>query len=265
MRHRRITAAAAGLCAAFLLAGCQLLTILEPEPQPEPPRGPNPRLVSFLAERDQTLQSLRSLARISYRASRGRGAFDAAVLVRRPHRLRLEAFSVVGAQLVLTVDDGQVTGFLPSRAQFYRARTSRENLFRATQMLLELDEMVALMMGLPPVPAGADWEVGALDLRRAREDGSTDILTFDPDVTAPVRWQRLEPSGEPRYIATFEEFSDTPFGRFPMKITLETPPLERTYQIRYDNPEINVTLPESSFVLELPEGVVRVPLPSPKG
>ena len=50
------------------------------------------------------------------------------MLVRRPHRLRLEAFSIVGAALILTVDDGQVTGFLPSEARFYRAKTSRENL-----------------------------------------------------------------------------------------------------------------------------------------
>ena len=210
-------------------------------------------------------QSLRSLARISYRASGGRGAFDAAVLVRRPHRLRLEAFSIVGAALVLTVDDGEVTGFLPSEAQFYRARTSRENLFRATQILLALDEMAALMMGLPPVDPNAAWDVGARALRRARADGSTDILTFDSEVTAPIRWQRLGPSGKPWYIATFEDFSDTPFGRFPLKIALETPPLKRSYEIRYDRPEINVTLPDTHFVQDLPEGAVRVPLPSPTG
>lgn len=252
----------AALCAAVLLAGCSVPRTV---PEPEPVRGPNPRLAPLLAERSQALQSLRSLARISYRASGERGAFDAAVLVRRPHRLRLEAFSIVGTALILTVDDGEVTGFLPSETQFYRAKTSRENLYRATQMLLELHEMVALMMGLPPVDSNAAWDAGALALRRARKDGSTDILTFDADVTAPIRWQRLGPSGKPWYIATFEDFSDTPFGRFPLKITLETPPLQRTYQIRYDNPEINITLPESHFVQELPEGTVRVPLPSPTG
>ncbi len=171
----------------------------------------------------------------------------------------------MGAALVLTVDDGEVTGFLPSEAQFYRARTSRKNLFRATQMLLELDEMVALMMGLPPVAPDAVWDVGAHALRRARADGSTDILTFDSDVTAPIRWQRLGPSGKPWYVATFEDFSDTAFGRFPLKITLETPPLQRSYEIRYDSPEINVTLPEAHFVQDLPEGAVQVPLPSPTG
>ncbi len=250
----------ATLCAVLLLAGCTVRQTV-----PEPVSAPNPRLPVLIAERNDVFRSLRSLARISYRASGGRGAFDAAVLVRRPHRLRLEAFSIVGAALILTVDDGAVTGFLPSEGKFYRAGTSRQNLFRATQMLLDLDELAALMMGLPPVDATAAWDIGARALKRARPDGSTDILTFDSDATAPIRWKRLGPSGKPWYIATFEDFSDTPFGRFPRQITLETPPLQRSYRIRYDDPEINVTLPESHFAQDLPEGAVRVPLPSPTG
>ena len=253
---------AAGVWAAFVLAGC---AVQEPAPAPEPRPGPSPRLASRLAERNQALQSLRSLARVSYRGGGERGAFDAAVLVRRPHRLRLEAFSVVGAALIVTVDDGEVTGYLPSKARYYRGRTSRDNLFRATQILLELDEMVALLMGLPPVDSDAEWDAEALALRRTRPDGSTDVLTFDADGTAPIGWQRIGPDGEPLYVATFADFSDTPFGRFPLKITLETPPLQRSYQIRYDNPELNIALPESHFVQKLPEGVVRVPLPLPTG
>ncbi len=219
----------------------------------------------LLSERSDSFQSLRSLARIRYQTGNRRGGFNAAVLVRRPHRLRLEAFSVVGAALVLTVDDGTVTGFLPAEAQFYRARTSRRNLFAATQILLELDEMVALMLGLPPVDPKAVWDIGSRELRRVRADGSTDILTFDAGGSAPIRWQRLGPSGQVWYIATFDDFSDTAVGRFPLKIRLETPPLKRSYEIRYDSPELNVTLPESHFVQQLPEGAVRVPLPFPTG
>ena len=266
MRRKRASLIATIVLAGGLLSGC---AVQEPAPVPAPAPelrpAPDPVLASRLAERNQALQSLRSLARVSYRVSRERGGFNAAVLVRRPHRLRIEAFSVVGAALILTVDDGEVTGFLPSEARYYRGRTSRENLFRATQLLLELDEMVALLMGLPPVDSGAEWAADALALRRTRSDGSTDVLTFDPDGTAPVGWRRVGSDGQIQYVATFEDFSDTPFGRFPLKITLETPPLQRFYQIRYDQPELNVALPESHFVQKLPAGAVRVPLPSPTG
>ncbi len=262
----RVSLMAAVLCGGSLLAGC---TVQEPAsvPAPAPQFRPDPRLASRLAERNQSLQSLRSLARVSYGVSRERGAFDAAVLVRRPHRLRLEAFSVVGAALIVTVDDGEVTGFLPSQARYYRGRTSRENLFRATQILLELDEMVALLMGLPPVDSGveSEWDAEVRALRRTRPDGGADVLTFDPEGKAPTGWRRVGSNGEPLYVATFEDFSDTPFGSFPLKITLETPPLQRFYQIRYDKPELNIALPESHFVQKLPAGVVRVPLPSPAG
>lgn len=262
MTRRRTIWIAAGLCIAALLAGCAY--------QP-PARAPRPAPVSaehlraVLGQRERSLQSLRGLARINYRTAGRRGAFNAAVLVRRPHRLRLEAFSIVGAALVLTVKDGEFTGFLPSEARYYRAPTSRQNLFRATQLLLDLDEMVALLMGLPPVQSTAAWSADGLALRRTRADGSTDVVTFDARIPAPVRWQHLGPSGKPWHMAAFEDFADAPAGPFPLKITLETPPLRHSYQIRYDNPELNVTLPETHFVQELPDGVVRIPLPAPTG
>ncbi len=249
-------------CVAALLAGC---ASRPPVPAPTPAPPPAEQLRALLGQRDRSLQSLRGLARISYRTPAGRGTFNAAVLVRRPHRLRLEAFSIVGAALILTVKEGAFTGFLPSEARYYRAPTSRENLFRATQMLLGLDEMVALLMGLPPVQPTAAWSTDGLALRRTRADGSTDVVTFDAQVPAPVRWQRLGPSGKPWYVANFEDFADSSAGPFPLKITLETPPLKRSYQIRYDKPELNVTLPESHFVQELPDGAVRIPLPTPTG
>jgi len=263
LQRKRTSLIAAVLCAGGLLAGCAVPEPAPPAPEPRP--APAPALAPRLAERAQAFRSLRSLARVSYGVSRERGAFDAAVLVRRPHRLRLEAFSLVGAALIVTVDDGEVTGFLPSEARYYRGRTSRENLFRATQILLELDEMVGLLMGLPPVDFGAKWDKDAQVLRRARPDGGADVLTLDPDGASLAGWRRLGPDGTPEYVATFEDYSDTPFGRFPLKITLETPPLQRFYQIRYDKPELNVTLPESHFVQKLPEGAVRVPLPTPTG
>ena len=262
--HKRIGSAAARLgVAALLLAGCAVPG--SPPPVPEPPRDPLPHLASVLVQRDEAFRSLRSLARISYRVGEEKGGFSAAVLVQRPGRLRLEAFSVVGAALILTVDDGEVTGFLPSEARFYRGRASRENLYRATRMLLDPHEMAALLLGVPPVDSDAAWDADSLGLRRVAPDGSADVLAFDTGRTAPVRWWRVGPSGEVLYAAAFEDFSDTPFGPFPLTITLETPSLGRSYEVRYDEPEVNVALPDSHFVQDLPQGAVRVPLPSPAG
>lgn len=255
--------AAARLGVAALLAGCAVPG--SPPPVPDPARDPLPRLASVLAQRDQAFRSLRSLARINYEVGEERGGFSAAVLVQRPGRLRLEAFSVVGAALILTVDDGEVTGFLPSEARFYRGRASRENLYRATRMLLEPREMAALLLGVPPVDSGAAWDADPLGLRRVAPDGSADVLAFDTGRAAPVRWWRVGPSGEVLYAAAFEDFSDTPFGPFPLTVTLETPSLGRSYEVRYDEPEVNVALPDSHFVQDLPQGAVRVPLPSPAG
>ena len=268
--RRRVGIALLALwCTAASMAGCAKRPVLAPAPEsvtePEREPKPAPRLDALLAERNRAFESLRSLAKVHYRTGDRKGSFDAAVLLRRPNRFRLEVFSFVGAALILTVDEGEFTGLLPSQGRYYRERTSPRNLFRATQLLLDLDEIVALLMGLPPMQPSPPWLPDGRSLRRVRADGSTETVVFDEPATTPVRWHRTSPSGSVWYAATFEDFTDTAFGPFPLQITLETPPLKRFYQIRYDNPELNVTLPDPHFVQELPEGVVRSPLPAPGG
>jgi len=62
--------------------------------------------------------------------------------------------------------------------------------------------------------------------------------------------------------AAFSDFSSTPAGPFPLKITLEAPAQQRRLEIRYQEPEVNVDLPSSLFVQERPANAKEIPLES---
>ena len=66
----------------------------------------NTELLVRLMQRNAKLESLKSLAKISYRAGQEKGGFEGVIVVSRPDRFRLEAFSMFGTALVVTVDAG---------------------------------------------------------------------------------------------------------------------------------------------------------------
>lgn len=252
-----LRARAVSTCAALaLLAGCAALGTKEPATE----TLGSTELLSRLMQHNAALESLRSLARISYQAGEEKGGFQGAVVVDRPDRFRLEAFSLFGTALVVTVDGDRVTGFYPRENRFYRGRSSKENLFRYTQVLLDLDELTALLLGVPPVVADVRWEVTHGIAQRRLPDGSLDMVELHGATGAPVRWERFDRRGTLQFTAVFQEFADTSAGPFPLKISFAVPALDRRVEIRYDEPEINVKLSDSLFVQNLPETAVEVPL-----
>lgn len=249
---------ACGALLSLLLHGC---APLETE-QPGTKALGSAELLARLMQRNARLESLRSLAKISYRVGQQKGGFQGAIVVGRPDRFRLEAFSMFGTALVVTVDADAVTGFYPGENRFYRGVSSKENLFRYTQVLLDLKELTSLLMGMPPVVANARWEVTQNIVQRRLPGGSLDVVELISETGVPVRWERFDRSGALQFSAVFQEFSNTSAGPFPLKISFVVPDLERLVEIRYDEPEINAKLPDSLFVQNMPDTAVQVPLES---
>lgn len=218
-------------------------------------------MVTNLSQRIRQLSSLRSLASVSYWGADGRGGFQEAILVQRPDRLRLETLSPLGATLIVTVDGAEVVGFHPREGLFYRGRSSKENLFRYIQIPLELGEVTALLMGLPPVQLEGRWEEEGGVIYRD-EGGERDRIIFHPDLGIPVKWERSNSHGEIELSALFSEFSPTSVGLFPMRISLEAHAQQKRVEIRYQEPELNVALPSTLFVQEKPSHVREMPLES---
>ena len=219
-------------------------------------------LAKSLAQRNHQLRSLRTLATVSYWGEDGRAGFQEAILVHRPDRLRLETLSPLGAILIVTADGAEIMGFHPREGLFYRGRSSKENLFRYTQIPLELGELTSLLMGLPPLEAQGRWEQGDNSIYLELAGGVRDRIVLHPSLGVPAKWERLSAAGEIELSALFSDFFLTPDGPFPLKISLEAHTQQKRLEIHYQEPELNVTLPLSLFVQEKPANAREIALES---
>ena len=219
-------------------------------------------LFQSLTERAERFRSLRSLAWIHYQGKDGRGKFQEAIVVQRPDGLRLETLSSFGVLLVVTANADKVAGFDPRENFFVHGESSKANLVRLTRIPLELREVAALLMGLPPVAAQGNWEGKQNSLRRELPGGRNEVVTFHSKLGVPTQWERTGPNGGIELSAHFSDFSSTPAGPFPLKISLEAPAQQKRVEIRYQEPEVNVDLPPGLFVLEKPAHVREMPIES---
>jgi len=249
-----------------VMVGCSTVARQIPSPseldlgQPPVAGWTTDKLVGILAQRDQQFQSLRSLASVHYRGPEGTQGFQEAVLVQRPDKARLETLTLLGAILIVTVNADQIAGLHPREGLYLRGKSSKENLFRYTRIPLELQEMTRLLIGLPPVMIAADWQIGGSSLYRDLNGQGKEIVVFDLAREVPIRWYRLGSDGSPELSASFDNFSSTPVGLFPSKISLEAAAEKRSLEIVYQEPEVNVAIEPSLFVLEKPASAQEVPI-----
>jgi hypothetical protein len=248
------------LLAAILLGAFGCATVVPPAPQDTTPKVWQPgELAKAITQRQEQFRSLRALARVSYSGPDGKNGFQEAILVDRPDRLRLETITYLGAVLIVTVNDKEISGYHPREGVFLRGERSRENLARYTQIPLELDEITKLLLGLPPVDGAVltqDGNTVAFSPKR----GGKDIVTFASHLPAPTQWQRLSPSGKLEMNAEFSDYTETATGVFPLKIVFEAQAPKRRLEIRYQEPELNASLPANLFSQQKPANVKELPI-----
>lgn len=249
-----------------MLVGCSTVARQIPSPSEldldqQPAAGwTADKLVGILAERDQQFHSLRSLASVQYRGPEGTQGFQEAVLIQRPDKVRLETLTLLGAILIVTVNADQIAGLHPREGLYLRGKSSKENLFRYTRIPLELREMTRLLIGLPPALTSAEWQIGGNSLYRELNGLGKEIVVFDLTREVPIRWYRSGPDGSLDLRASFDDFSATPAGLFPLKITLEAADQKRSLEVVYQEPEVNVEIAPSLFVQEKPPNAQEVPI-----
>lgn len=251
------------ITAGLILGSCASFGPSISLPNRTTPRSPaTQELVRGLLKRADQVRSLRSLSSINYQYQDERGGFRVALLVDRPDRLRLETLSPLGAILVLTANGDEVVGFLPRKRILYRGVSSKRNLIRFTQIPLELAELTSLLLGLPPVKEGGVWQGEDHAIERVLPNGGSERIDFDPALGVPIGWDRLDSDGYTELSAVFSEFVSTSAGPFPLKISLESDTEDKTWQIRYREPEINVQIPMPLFVQQRPRQVREISLES---
>lgn len=243
----------------IVITGCATTT-KPPEPPLAVPQWQSSQLTESLNQRRREFRSLRALARVNYAGPEGKHGFDEAVLVQRPDRLRLETLTFLGAILIVTANDQEIIGYHPREGALVRGRSSKENLLRLTQIPLELDEITALLLGLPPVELSAVWRQEGNTLIFSPNGPVRDTLAFDSQLPVPTRWQRFNAGGALELTALFSDYITTPAGLFPSKINLDAPLQGKKLEIRFQEPEFNTVIPADSFSQQKPANVQEYPI-----
>jgi Domain of unknown function (DUF4292) len=247
---------------ACIVTGCSTVTV-PPVPRELPTRQWNPgELVDALRQRDQQFHSLRALARLDYAGPDGKSSFQEAILVQRPDQLRLETLSFLGAIMIVTVNGREILGYLPREGTFLRGRSTTDNLRRLTKipLPLELDEITALLLGLPPVNTRAAALQTGNAVTFSTSDGGQDIVSFETNEAVPSRWERRDADGATAINVTFSDYAATAAGLFPSRIAIESAAQKRQLQIDYQEPELNTTLGAELFTQQKPASVKELPI-----
>jgi hypothetical protein len=239
------------LAAVCTIVGCATVT---PPAKPQLPakQWQVGELINSLGERQKQFRSLRTLARLDYAGPDGKGNVQEAVLVQRPDRLRLETLTFLGAVLIVTVNDREIIGYHPREGIFVRGPRTKENLFRYTQIPLELNEMTALLLGLPPVDPAAPVHQEGPALVFSPNGRKQDVVTFEAQTPVPTQWERFNDAGAVELSAQFSDYVSAPAGPFPSRIQIEAPLQKRKLEIRYQQPEVNASLTPEIFTQEKP-------------
>jgi hypothetical protein len=235
-----------------VISACATVPPPRREPQLPAKDWATGELIESLNQRNQQFRSLRALARLDYAGPDGKGNVQEAVLVQRPDRLRLETLTFLGAVLIVTVNDKEIIGHHPREGIFVRGPRTKENLLRYTQIPLELDEITALLLGLPPVDTRAPRRQEGSTLVFSPNGRKQDAVTFESQLPVPTKWERFNDAGAVELSARFLDYISTPAGSFPSKIQVEAQLQKRKLEIRYQEPEINASLPPEIFTQEKP-------------
>ena len=245
-----------------LLIGLGACTSVAPPAAPKPPvpQWESANLIESLKQRNEKFRGLRALAQVDYAGPEGKHGFQEAVIVQRPGRLRLETLTFIGAILIFTANDKEIIGYHPREGVFVRAQPTRDNLRRYTQIALELPEITMLLMGLPPVDAGAPWQQEGNALVFSSNGRKRDVLTFESNEPVPTRWERYNDDGKVELSAQFGDYAATAPGLLPQMILLEAAQQKKKLSIRYKEPELNPTLAPELFTQQIPAHAKEVPI-----
>jgi hypothetical protein len=246
------------LFATIFLAAISCTTVTVPPPADKV--WQSGELINAISQRQEQFRSIRALARVNYSGPDGNGGFQEAILVQRPDRMRLETLTYMGAVLIVTVNDKEITGYHLRDGVFLRGERSKENLARYTQIPLELDEITRLLLGLPPVELGGPSEQVANTLVFPSQGGGKDVVTFASHLPVPTQWQRLGAGGEMAMNAEFADYIETPSGPFPSKILFQAQTPKRRLEIRYQEPELNAAIAPELFSQQKPANVKELPI-----
>lgn len=247
---------------AFLLAGCP--HIVRPT---QPWSDAQMALRAHDSMRARVL-SLRAEARADQRGAQGRVRGTVLMFVERPDRVRFDVMTQFGPAAVLT-SDGQTFAMADLRQRtFVTGRACPSNIARLLGMPLTSAEVGQLLLGgTPRIPSvresiAVDADDGHYRIVLHGRDGGRqeiDLGIRAADEHAPPAEQRLrllrsevfDARGKTLWRVTYDDYRVVPLDEqgvaVPYEVYFEHPGRESDTRLRFEDIDLNVTVPEGAF------------------
>ncbi len=258
------------IAAYALLLSCCLLSCapsrLAPLPEGTSPPSQLGRRWEKIAAANYVPGSLQALARIDLQTGRVKNHLNVALQMRHPSRLRIESIPVFGPpDLLLSLNDKNLKVFLPGQKTFYLGRPTQENLMHFLPLSLPPADIVALLMGIPTLPA-ADRIIG---FQESNADGRlrlelflagrmTQTMWFDGVTERLVGMEILDSTGEIIQRVSYGAYHLFGNVRLPEEITILSREKNTRLLVQYTDMELIAPGDEEIFDLAIPPGMVPV-------
>lgn len=247
------------LCFIFFCVSCRPIT-LTPRPEAAAPVARNDRWAK-LSQASDIRDTLQAIADIDLQTTGTRYHFKAALLLKRPAMMRIEGIPLIGPpDFLLSLTPKNLKVFLPGKKEFYLGRPVRENLTFFLPVGLSPEDMVNILMGLPP-PA-ADRQ---LDVRETPPGSKPGLSLFSKGLKVQTLWftsdgeslasmEIITPEGG-EIIVNYGGYRQVGNSRLPEKVTIAAAGKKSRIVVRYHDMTWSQNGDEASFDLPIPAGV----------
>jgi len=231
--------------------------------------GPNGRVtdprVAFdsVVARREKITAVQGETRVSAETPNGGGSLTQYVIAQTPDRLRLEAVTIFGNPVAVLSSDGQRYAFFDvEHGQFFEGPATASNISRLLPTAIPPDELVSLLLGIPPLPK--DAQPVALDIDEQRRTYALTLASgahrmwigLDPRTLRPlwVRFPQRDKLGP--YFALLSDFDDK--TELPKLVKLTGSDPKAFVELKWKEREINPELEPDVFLQEPPENAREI-------
>lgn len=204
-------------------------------------------------------------ARLSAELREGSGRVGQFVLAERPDRVRLETISFFGQPIAVLTSDG-VTFHLHDleNGRFFEGPASAGNVSQLLPVRIPPEELVSLLLGVPPVVMDAlpvalrvdeEKREYVLTVQGRTPAGELVVQYFgvDPATLRPSWVETSGRSGLDAYGATFRDYDGKELD-LPRRISLVAIDGSERMELRFTDREVNVDIEPDAFTQEVPPG-----------
>jgi outer membrane lipoprotein-sorting protein len=222
----------------------------------------SPDLFQRIQARNRQIHSIKAQARVVINLGEHRFSLEELLIIKKPASLRVEAFSPIGQPLLYLITDGKVLeALVPAENRLYRGEAVRKYLSPFFPFPHEPGRIISLMMG--ELGWTDDERLVAQYNQRHRvylvEEDTLDaprrVVWIDPFHFAPVRATEIDELNNPRWEILFADFRKKDGIPFPTDIEFRSSSPKSRMTMHLLDWEINPSLGEEVFRLDVPRGV----------